>query len=475
MTKTKKFTQGIERIKSDERGIDMDYMADMSHWCAVHATKYMPKHHEDGTMYIPTTAMATDFDIPRSTIHVTLNHVVTAHTGGNWNDMPIVVLAPYNDVTERNGNPAEVAGTDTYWSLNPDTGLILPESAYIVQPKNDGPLYQIGERGATYKRDNYTEEEVARIESWLNPYDLEEYTKYKNADFQPWEIQNIFYADKRIKQMYESAKDKQAFLRGLFEESRFDILSQYLRNKVVQISMKKMEKQWIDDIYDYSVRSQIIANTAEAVGLPGNPSNKGHSNSIYAEIEQCWWNSVETVFRENSLGNIPGILTTTTESLYDVIVKRGSNGIISDVISNILENKQIDFMKVYEDHFRGEVGRRIEMAKENLINYEQELQKYETNVYYLLTETEKYKCIKQYQDRIAACRKFIEEMSAIQTIEDYDKNLAKTIRSHCAKMSDKYNAWRNKLEKEPGFEKLVKQLRSLVGACAMQHSGRDDI
>jgi hypothetical protein len=101
MAKTKEFTQGIERIKSDERYIDTDYMADMSHWCAVHATKYMPRHHKDGTMYIPSIAMATDFDFPRSTVHVTLNHVVTAHLMGNWNDMPIVVLAPYNDVTEK--------------------------------------------------------------------------------------------------------------------------------------------------------------------------------------------------------------------------------------------------------------------------------------------------------------------------------------------------------------------------------------
>lgn len=474
MTKMKEFTQGIERIKSDERYIDTDYMADMSHWCAVHATKYMPKHHEDGTMYIQTTAMATDFDIPRSTIHVTLNHVVTAHMGGNWNDMPIVVLAPYNDVTEKNGNPAEVAGTDTYWSANPDTGLILPKDTYIVQPKNDGPLYQIGEHGATYKRDNYTEEEVALIESWLSPSDLEIYTNYKNGDFQPWKIENEFYGDERVKQMYESAKDKRAFLRGLFEESRFNILSQYLRDMVVRMSMEKMGKRWIDDILDNSVRSQIIANTAEAVGLPGNSSNKGHSNSIYAEIENCWLNSVETVFRENSSCDIPGILTTTAETLYDVIVKRGPNGIISNVISNILENKPMDFMKVYEDHFRGEVGCRIKTAKESLINYEQELQKYETNVYYLLTETEKYKYIKHYQDRIAECRKFIEEMSAIHTMDDYDKNLVKTIRAHCTKMSGKYNAWRNKLEKEPGFEKLVKQLRSLVASRAMQRGGRDD-
>lgn len=470
MTKVKIFTQGIERIKSDERYIDMDYMADMSHWCAVHATKYMPKHHNDGTMYIPTTAMATDFDVPRSTVHVTLNHVVTSHMMGSWNDMPIVVLAPYNDVTEKNGNPAEVAGTDTYWSLDPDAGLILPESAYIVQPKNDGPLYQIGEHGATYKRDNYTEEEVARIESWLNPYDLERYTKYKNGDFQPWEIENTFYADKRIKQMYESAKDKQAFLRGLFEESRFDILSQYLRDKVVQMSMEKMGKQWIDDIHDCSERSQIIANTAEAVGLPGNPSNKGHSNSIYAEIESFWGHSVKAVFHGNSSNNIPGILTTTTESLYDVIVKRGSNGIISDVISNILESKPIDFMKVYEDCFRDNIGRRIETVKINLINYEQNLQEYETCS---LPEIQKNKYIKQYQHKVSVCRKFIEKMSAKQTIDDYDKNLAKTIRAHCTKMSSEYNAWRIKLEKEPGFEKLVKQLRSLVASRAIQRSGRD--
>ena len=71
------------------------------------------------------------------------------------------------------------------------------------------------------------------------------------------------------------------------------------------------------------------------------------------------------------------------------------------------------------------------------------------------------------------CRKFIEKMSAKQTIDDYDKNLAKTIRAHCTRMSSEYNAWRIKLEKEPGLEKLVKQLRSLVVSRAIQRSGRD--
>lgn len=474
MTKAKDFSQGIERIKSEERDVNMDYMADISHWCAVHATKYMPKQHKDGTMYIPTTAMATDFYIPRSTVHVTLNHVVTPHMGGNWNDMPIVVLAPFNDVTEKNGKPAEVSGTDTYWSPNPDTGLILPESTYIVQPTSDGHLYQIGEHGATYKRDNYTEEEVALIESWLNPRDLETYTNYKNGDLQPWEIQHEFYGDERVKQMYENAKDKRAFLRGLFEESRFNILSQYLRDIVAKMSIEKMGKQWIDDIQDGSKSSQVIANTANAFGLPGNLSNKGHSNSIYFEIEQCWLSNVENILHGNSLCDIPGILTTNTESLYNAIVKGGANSIILNVISNIIENKPIDFMSIYENQFKADVCSRIKALKTNVIHHEQELKKYEANAYPMLTENEKNKYIKQNQDKISACRKLIEEMSAIQTIDDYDKNLAETIRRHCIRLSSEYNVWRNKLEKEPGFEKLVQQLRGLVASRTMQQSGRDD-
>jgi hypothetical protein len=368
---------------------------------------------------------------------------------------------------KKNGNPAEVAGTDTYWSVNPYTGLILPESTYIVQPVNDGPLYQIGEHGATYKRDNYTEEEVALIESWLGPYDLQKYTKYKTGDLPPWEIEQEFYVDKRVKQMYESAKDKRAFLRGLFEEIRFNMLSKYLRDKVVQLSMEKMGKQWMDNIYDCSKRSEIIANTAKAVRVPGEPSNRGHSVSLYGKIEQYGWREVITVFCEKRSGNIPGILTTTTESLYDVIVKRGPNKIISNVISNILENKPIDFMKVYEDYVRGDVDNQIDGSKGFLRYHEEDLQRSLTN----LTETQK----KSYQDRISRLCKKIEELSAIQTIDDYDKNLAETIRAHCTKMSGEYNAWRNKLEKESGFEKLVKQLRSLVASRAMQHSGRDDL
>ena len=66
-------------------------------------------------------------------------------------------------------------------------------------------------------------------------------------------------------------------------------------------------------------------------------------------------------------------------------------------------------------------------------------------------------------------------MSAIQTIDDYDKNLAETLRRYCTKMSGEYDVWRNKLKKEPGFEKLVQQLRGLVASHTLRQSGRDNL
>ena len=44
------------------------------------------------------------------------------------------------------------------------------------------------------------------------------------------------------------------------------------------------------------------------------------------------------------------------------------------------------------------------------------------NMEFKHTFSSENKYIKQYQDRISVCRKLIEKMSAIQTIDDYDKN-----------------------------------------------------
>ncbi len=40
---------------------ESDFMTNTGNWCFVHATKYLPRNKSDGTAYIPTTGMATDF------------------------------------------------------------------------------------------------------------------------------------------------------------------------------------------------------------------------------------------------------------------------------------------------------------------------------------------------------------------------------------------------------------------------------
>ena len=108
MTKAEEFKKAVKKLEMDTSSFgkkeETEYMSDMDNWCIVHATKYMPLKKPDSTMYIPSSAMATDFEVPRSTIHVTLNHIVKAHLG-SWDDKPIIILAPYNDVAEKMETP----------------------------------------------------------------------------------------------------------------------------------------------------------------------------------------------------------------------------------------------------------------------------------------------------------------------------------------------------------------------------------
>ena len=153
--------------KINQRKISkVDYMANPANWVCVHATEYMPKVNKDGEMYIESTMMATNFEVPRTSVHVTLNHVVKSHSGGDWDGKPIVMLAPYNDLVGKNGNPQQIATEDTFFIPNPDTGLVLPPSTYIVQPgENNDKLFAIGKNMATYKTDNFTKDEEIGTET----------------------------------------------------------------------------------------------------------------------------------------------------------------------------------------------------------------------------------------------------------------------------------------------------------------------
>ena len=42
---------------------------------------------------------ATDFELPRATVHVTLNHPVQGHSGGSWNDMQFVIFCVWHGLS----------------------------------------------------------------------------------------------------------------------------------------------------------------------------------------------------------------------------------------------------------------------------------------------------------------------------------------------------------------------------------------
>ena len=223
---------------------DGAYMSDTRNWCCVHATKYMPSRNADGQMFIATTAMATNYEIPRPTVHTTLNHIVGGHAFGNWDDCPYVIFFPYNDTVAINGEPLEVSMFDTFFIADPDRGLVLPKGAYLVRPSNDC-LYSIGETEATYKTDNFTEEEIKQILS-MNPVGG---------------YQEDWPQDKKIQ-----------FLRKT------------LRDTVVKLAMKKKGYEYItcDESDKISVAA---AQAARSLGLKGDSSNKGHSSSFIKSIE----------------------------------------------------------------------------------------------------------------------------------------------------------------------------------------------
>ena len=85
--------------------------------------------------------------------------------------------------------------------------------------------------------------------------------------------------------MYNKSKDKKAFLRGLYANSRDKLLSQYVREIAARATAEQIGYRFINEAYENNDTANTIANTAEKLGIPGNSSNKGHSNSLSATIE----------------------------------------------------------------------------------------------------------------------------------------------------------------------------------------------
>ncbi|MEI7653146.1 MAG: hypothetical protein WCJ70_02620 [bacterium] len=133
--------------KLKPKGADLsEYMAKnlefkgvpFNHIYCTHATDY-PPHNQNGKSYV---LPRIDMDgLPRSTIHTFVNGVVepvnVTIATHSWERRKYLILMNFANVIRTNGLPYNFVQSDTYWHLNPGTGLELPRGSTIFLPKGD--------------------------------------------------------------------------------------------------------------------------------------------------------------------------------------------------------------------------------------------------------------------------------------------------------------------------------------------------
>ena len=395
-------------------------MSDMKNWLCVHTTYYRPRRTQDGQLYIPTTGMATGYKYPRATIHFTLNQIVTSHMSGNWDSQPVVVLAPYNDIVEKNGNPQMVATADTFFVPNPDTGLILPSSTHIIKPNND-TLFQIGDKVSTYKTDFFTNEEIEMILSFVEPDNRKKYQKYVDADFTEKEIQNLLaYEDEKVRQGYETAKDKRAFLRGLFDETRTVILTSFLREAVVRMTMEKMGFRYINSHEDKI--SGEVADTALAQGIDSTSGDKVHEGTLNKDCENI------------GLALLDYIHSLQTNDITEIYESACANSWFTGTLRDmLLGHTEPDVYQLYVN----QLHKKIDSIK-NYANFWQE-------------DAAKLKNELAYADKL--------EKGGIVA---YNANLDIVLRRNAARLNQEFAKAIEKLKQNPEYSLLQQMIKDLI-------------
>lgn len=125
---------------------------------------------QDGRLVIQTVFDRSGF-IPRPTLHFTLNHVVGAHSGGDWTGTQVAIISPYDKAVELNGNPISLNTSDTFFALTPGKAFVLPDESTVIKPgkTESGELFEkAGKNEIVYKTKDFTPEDIQKIEFELD-------------------------------------------------------------------------------------------------------------------------------------------------------------------------------------------------------------------------------------------------------------------------------------------------------------------
>ncbi len=431
-----------ERVSvSEEQDIkDAEVMSNPDNWCCVHTTRYMPRYDADGNMIITSLAMATDCEKARQTVHFALNHVVESHNDGNWDDCPYVILTPYQDVVAKNGDPAGLCLTDTYFSTDIDTGLVIPkDSAYLIQPSDnlEGQLWEIGEHGAVYKVDHFTDDQIQQVLQLLPPKELKHYNRLLRGDLNEGEIRKALGTDPMVKRWYENSSNKQEFLSGLMYEDRMVILTRFLRDFVTRLVMKEKGFEYIDNALNRAGGHKYIADSHVGKAIEKVATSKKIPSGTGAHYWSPYGAAGIQREMEEFAKNIAGIVNEKNmDDLFMRLYKYGNSGsenLVSLAYATMGEDFQYDYYdQVYEAAFQKFKEARMEEYNRHTKEYNDEY---------------------GYPDLL---------VQQYETIEDFDPKYAKALKRQIENGIKKLHKWRASMEHNPKFQKLLQKWKDYV-------------
>jgi hypothetical protein len=355
-------------------------------------------------------------------VHTTLNHVVEDHGYNGWSDCPYVVFAPYDAITAKNGEPVGMSLVDTYFSTGVDGGLVFPkESAYLVHPckTTDTKLYNVGEKEATYKAHDFTVEEINAILSMVPPKVRAEYDRLSAGDLDDGEIRNALGTDIRAKQMYEKAKDKKAFLRGLMADKRDEILAKYLRDFVTRKAMESKGMVYINDALACSNDRKKVDKAVRDVAVDKkiNAAGDSHARSFYGVdgIQNTWYELQQKVNYVISEKNM--------DKLFEYALQNPE-------IAYIIAYNNFQYMDNQYKYFENGFKRYKKKKKSELSSVD---------------------AIESYQG--------IYKSLQCKNIKQFDPKLADVLKKQIATLTQKLKDWRKGMEQNPKFQKLIRKLQ----------------
>lgn len=398
------------------------YISDPKNWLLIHSTAYKPQKNAAGQLHIKPLSAATDFQFVRNTIHTTINRVVGDRLGaGKWSDQSYIVLMPYNDTVAQNGLPANVMIDDTYFSVPIDTGLVLPPTAHIMRTDNNlpqGTLFEIRGNETVFKQNDFTPDEIEMILPYLPKHDAEAYQMYASGNL---EMPNKYLTDDEnkanqqaaleeyldrmddvSKKMYASARDKNAFWRGIFQQDANAILASYVKNVALNATATHMG-------YKLVSRSNAVDNAVNQFALKQGFRNGLHDASLHAEAEgsaRAWRN---TIGKDGHFG-IGLYNITDFDQLYNTLVSNVQRYGVQDIITALVTNSSPNLRAIFE-----------------------------------------------YSTKNSA-NKFLDPDEQIQSITAADKNLSDAMRKYATRAALEFERWRNKLQTRAGYDKFIQRL-----------------